>query len=229
MFKLEMHLHVEGTSPCAKIDEKTIAEIYSKAGYNGIVYTSHYNSFLSKYYFDGDYKKYNDNFLKHYELLKSECAKFGIKVFFGMEAMPDATSYYEETPDKAEFLIYGVTPDFMFGGAEKIFGMSVKGLHELCLKNGWILSQAHPFRPIITYRHPEFLDAAEAINDNVRQQNNNDKAIRYAEENDLIKTAGSDFHEIEDARSGVLLKSPVNTEKELVEELRLRRHVLIEN
>ena len=113
MFKLEMHLHVAETSPCAKTDEKTIAEIYSEAGYDGIVYTSHYNSFLSEYYFSGDVKKYNENFLSHFETLKAECAKRGVKVFFGMEAMPDMTSYYEETPDKAEFLIYGATPDFM--------------------------------------------------------------------------------------------------------------------
>ena len=34
-----MHLHVAKTSPCAKTDEKTIAGIYSEAGYDGIVYT----------------------------------------------------------------------------------------------------------------------------------------------------------------------------------------------
>ena len=44
MYKLETHLHVAGTSPCAQTEEKLIAEIYKKEGYNGIVYTSHYNS-----------------------------------------------------------------------------------------------------------------------------------------------------------------------------------------
>ena len=224
MFKLEMHLHVAETSPCAQTDEKTIAGIYSEAGYDGIVYTSHYNSFLSEYYFSGDVKKYNENFLSHFETLKAECAKRGVKVFFGMEAMPDMTSYYEETPDKAEFLIYGATPDFMRHSPERIFKMTVEELHDFCKKNGWILSQAHPFRPMISYHHPEFLDAAEVINDNPRQQNNNDLAIKYAKENNLIQTAGSDFHEPHDARAGVLLKNAVNSEKELVSELKKRVH-----
>ena len=102
--------------------------------------------------------------------------------------------------------------------------MTVEELHDFCKKNGWILSQAHPFRPMISYHHPEFLDAAEVINDNPRQQNNNDLAIKYAKENNLIQTAGSDFHEPQDARAGVLLKNPVNSEKELVSELKKRVH-----
>ena len=224
MFKLEMHLHVAETSPCAKTDEKTIAEIYSKAGYDGIVYTSHYNAYLSEFYFQGDMEKYNENFLEHYEMLKTECEKRGVKVFFGMEVMPDMTSYYEETPDKAEFLIYGITPDFMRHSPERIFKMTVKELHKFCKNNGWILSQAHPFRTGMTYRHPEFLDAAEVINDNPRQQNNNDLALKYAEENNLIQTAGSDFHEPQDVRAGVLLKNAITSEKQLVSELKKRTH-----
>ena len=70
MFKLEMHLHVAETSPCAKTDEKTIAEIYSEAGYDGIVYTSHYNSFLSEYYFPGDVKSITKIFLATSKRLK---------------------------------------------------------------------------------------------------------------------------------------------------------------
>ena len=50
MYKLEMHLHVKGTSHCAETDEKTIAELYKSHGYDGIVYTSHYNSYLAEEY-----------------------------------------------------------------------------------------------------------------------------------------------------------------------------------
>ena len=37
MYKLEMHLHTLGCSPCARTDEKTIAELYAAKNYNGIV------------------------------------------------------------------------------------------------------------------------------------------------------------------------------------------------
>ena len=43
----------------------------------------------------------------------------------------------------------------------------------------------------------------------------------------LIALAGSDFHEPVDGGAGVILENEVKTEKELVEELRKRRHTLI--
>ena len=228
MYKLETHLHVAGTSPCAQTEEKLIAEIYKKEGYNGIVYTSHYNSFLCKYYGFKNFGGYNDNFLRHFETLKKECSAFGIDVFFGMEFMPDCTSYYnEKTPDKAEFLIYGATPDFVLSGAEEFFYKKVEDISEFCKKNGWIFSQAHPFRRMISYREPSLLEAAEAYNGNARNDSRNDLAERYVTENGLIALAGSDFHEPVDGGAGLILENDVRTEKELVEELRKRRHTLI--
>lgn len=48
MYKLETHLHVAGTSPCAIADENEIARIYKEKGYNGVVYTSHYNFLFNR-------------------------------------------------------------------------------------------------------------------------------------------------------------------------------------
>ncbi len=50
-YKLEMHLHTLGYSPCAQTDEKTIAKLYSGQNYNGIVYTNHFNRYLCKEYY----------------------------------------------------------------------------------------------------------------------------------------------------------------------------------
>ena len=142
--------------------------------------------------------------------------------------MPDCTSYYnEKTPDKAEFLIYGATPDFLFNGAKEFFYKKVEDISEFCKKNGWIFSQAHPFRRMISYREPSLLEAAEAYNGNARNDSRNDLAERYVTENGLIALAGSDFHEPVDGGAGVMLENEVKTEKELVEELRKRRHTLI--
>lgn len=224
MYKLEMHLHVEGTSPCAMTDEKTIAELYKSNGYNGVVYTSHYNSFLRKYYNYADFNAYNANFLRHYERLKEECAKVGIDVFFGSEFMPDETSYYEDTPFNAEFLIYGASPNDFMKKAELLLNKNVGYLRDYCKDNGYLLGQAHPFRDMITYRHPELIDCAEVINGNPRQHNHNEEALKFAEDNGLIFTAGSDFHETVDCDAGVYLENPVKTETELVSELKKRRH-----
>lgn len=227
MYKLEMHLHVAETSPCAMTDEKTIAGIYEKNGYNGIVYTSHYNSFLREFYNFRNFGEYNDNFINHYSKLKAECAKKGIDVFFGMEFMPDETSYYIEDAFNAEFLIYGATPD-KIDDFRRLLKENTASMHDYCKKNGFLVSQAHPFRGMINYRKPEVLDGVEVFNGNPRQNSHNDSARKFAEENGLIMTAGSDFHETDDCVSGVILENAVKTEKELVSELKKRKHTIIQ-
>lgn len=226
-YKLETHLHVKGTSPCAQTDEKTIAEIYKCKGYDGIVFTSHYNSYLIDFY-GMTAKEYNQNFVEHYNRLKQECQKVGIDVFFGMEFMPDCTSYYNiDTPYKAEFLIYGIPPEIVLDGGEKMFGNSVEETSRLCKENGWILSQSHPFRTIITYRNPSLLDAVEIYNGYARHDSHNDKAEQFAIDNGLIPLAGSDFHEPQDGGAGIILENAIKDERELVTEIRKRRHLLL--
>ena len=226
-YKLETHLHVKDTSPCAQTDEKTIAEIYKGKGYNGIVYTSHYNSYLIDYY-GMTAKEYSQNFVEHYNRLKQECQKVGIDVFFGMEFMPDCTSYYNaDTPYKAEFLIYGITPEFVLDGGERMFRNSVEEISLLCRENGWIFSQSHPFRTMITYRNPSLLEAVEVYNGNARQDSHNGQAEQFAKDNGLIPLAGSDFHEPQDGGAGIILENAIKDERELVNEIRKRRHLLL--
>ncbi len=228
MYKLETHLHVFGTSPCAVADVKEIAEVYAEQGYNGIVYTCHYNSYMREYYFpdDKDFKNYNRLFVKKYESLKSECSKKGIDVFFGMELMPDFCSYFNPTREKAEFLVYGPTPDFVLNGGERLFAMGHKEIFELCRERGWILSQAHPFRSCITYREPKYLNAAEVENGGLDQDSRNDLALKFAEENRLIFTSGSDYHRGIPTR-GLLFDEKIQSERDLADRLKLRKHVVI--
>ena len=228
-YKLETHLHVKGTSPCAQTDEKTIAEIYKGKGYDGIVYTSHYNSYLIDYY-GMTAKEYNQNFVEHYNRLKQECQKVGIDVFFGMEFMPDCTSYYNaDTPYNAEFLIFGITPEFVLDGGERMFRNSVEGTSILCRENGWIFSQSHPFRTIITYRNASLLDAAEVFNGYARHDSHNDQAEQFAKDNELIPLAGSDFHEPQDGGAGIILENAIKNERELVAEINRCKHEIVKN
>ncbi len=228
-YKLETHLHVKDTSPCAQTDEKTIAEIYKGKGYDGIVYTSHYNSYLIDYY-GMTAKEYNQNFVEHYNRLKQECQKVGIDVFFGMEFMPDCTSYYNaDTPYNAEFLIYGITPEFVLDGGERMFRNSVEETSLLCRENGWIFSQSHPFRTIITYRNASLLDAVEIYNGYARHDSHNDQAEQFAKDNGLIPLAGSDFHEPQDGGAGIILANAIANEKELVAEINKCRHEIVKN
>jgi len=54
MYKLETHLHTKNNSDCGKETPEKIIEIYSKAGYNGIVCTNHFNRVILNTYLAGE-------------------------------------------------------------------------------------------------------------------------------------------------------------------------------
>lgn len=227
-----MHLHTATQSPCAHCSPETIAKIYSEKNYNGIVCTNHYCRFIcDNYYLKGSERANVEHYLDGYFKLKKECEKYNIDVFFGMELQPDCISYYIPHEQNAELLVYGANPEWILKEQYNIFDLSVKEVSDICRKNGWILSQSHPFRTSMpmTLQDPNLLDACEVFNGHPFQENNNELALEFGKKNDLLFTAGSDFHdENGGARSGVFLKNAVKTNEQLVAELKKREHTIIE-
>ena len=73
-----MHLHTIGRSPCAKVDERTIAKAYAAQNYDGIVITNHFNRYLCDEYYKKGSPSDNVLFwLEAYYTLKRECAVYG--------------------------------------------------------------------------------------------------------------------------------------------------------
>lgn len=228
MYKLEMHLHTLHRSPCAETDEKTIAALYSRHGYDGIVCTNHYVRWLCDNYYKRPTPRENaEYYLQGYFNLKEECKPYGIDVFLGMELLIDALTYYKPDPPKAELLLYGLTPEWLLEHPYDLFSMSVKEVSGLCKEQGWMLGQSHPYRPFITVQDPALLECVEAYNGHPGHDNGNDKALAFADENGLVYTAGSDFHTPDAIGSGVMLEHAVHTNEELLKELRKRRHTII--
>lgn len=228
MYKLEMHLHTLNQSPCAQTDEKTIAEIYHKNGYDGIVCTNHYGRNLCEFYYNqGTARKNAEYWLGGYLTLKKECEKYGIDVFLGMELMLDCLDYGNPQPPYAELLIYGLSADWLIEHPYALFPMSQKKVFELCREKGWILAQSHPYRNNITVQNPDYLEGVEAYNGHPGHENRNPLAYKFATDNNLIMTAGSDFHVPGMEGSGVALENRVGTNEELVAELRRRKHTII--
>lgn len=226
MYKLEMHLHTLGRSPCAKVDEKTIAKLYADNGYNGIVCTNHYIRHLCEDYYRKGSPQANLQFwLDGYRTLKDKCAAYDIDVFLGMELCIDELTYYKLTPPHAEMLLYGITEEQLAADPYALFGMTLRELHSVSVENGWILAQSHPFRDGIDLCDPRLLEGAEFYNGHPTQNNHNDQAQRFVRDNNLIATAGSDFHFVGAEGSGVYLQNAVHDNNQLVAELRKRQHV----
>ena len=222
-----MHLHTLNQSPCAETDEKTIAGLYYKNGYNGIVCTNHFSYRLCENYYNRGSKLKNvEYYLDGYFTLKQECEKYGIDVFLGLELILDALDYSNPQPPYAELLVYGISPEWLLKNNYSLFPLSVEEVSKIAKKEGWLLGQSHPFRSPVTCRFPKYLECVEVYNGHPGHQNNNELALELAESNNLIFTAGSNFHTLDAIGSGVYLQNPVKNNEELIAELRKRRHTV---
>lgn len=190
--KIEMHTHTSEASPCASVSAAQIPSLYLSAGYDAIVITDHYCQWVwdqSGAVTPEDYVEYFLN--GYYTAVKA--APAGFPVLLGAEVN------LTESPN--DYLLYGATEDF-FRQNLLLHRLTLRELYELCHANDILLFQAHPYRTYCTAADAHFLDGAESYNGNPRHNNQNDLAAGWVQENHLIPSSGSDFHETEDLAKG---------------------------
>ena len=106
--------------------------------------------------------------------------------------------------------------------------MNIESFSELAHKNGLLIFQAHPFRKNITRADPKLLDGAEIYNGCPRHESHNDKAEKWAKDNGLKGTSGSDFHELEDvAHGGIITDTEIKHNKDLLKILTENNYEII--
>lgn len=182
-YRIELHAHTAEISPCSQITPEEMAETYSKKGYDAIVITNHFISELLQ----GETKEEKLNwYLKGYEDTKTAAEKFNLKVFLGAEL--------RFTENHNDYLLYGTDRDIL----SACYDYLDKGLtafrNEVKLPDSVFL-QAHPFRNGMELCDPDLLDGIESFNMHPGHNSRIGIAIRYAAENNMVvKTAGSDFH-----------------------------------
>ena len=198
--KIEMHAHTRESSPCAKINAARVINLYQNAGYEGIVITDHYSKWVMDTSPAATPEEYIEYFLRGYHNALAAAENTGFHVFSGAEVT------LLESPN--DYLLYGASEDFFYQNP-LLFQYSLKGLAALCRQNDILLFQAHPNRSYCSPAPAKFLDGAEIYNGNPRHENRNETATSWAQQNNLLFSSGSDFHEEEDlARGGIETESP---------------------
>ena len=206
--KIELHIHTTGFSHCGKLSVAEIVELYSKAGYDAIVITNHFNS-ISRQWFENnggvDYlKSYFDTIRQGAELGR----KHNLLVLGGFELR------FNENEN--DYLVYGMTEE-MCRDHEKIFAMTPREFKAFADEKGILFYQAHPFRNGITVVAPECLFGIEVLNPHPRHDSRNDIALAWAEKYGLHKIAGSDCHQQVDVGSSAIFTDyPVKNINDLV-------------
>lgn len=212
MIKFEMHAHCAGASLCALCDIKTLIDEYKKAGYGGIVLTNHYDVY--NFYNTlpaGTFIQKNDYYFSLYEQAKEYGAKQCIKVFWGAEIR----SGYG-----IEYILIGLDKKLFYNRSKPLFSYSQKMLFDLAETEGAFMYQTHPFRENVVCVKPNLMHGVEAFNGHFHHDNNNEKALQFANENNLIKMSGTDYHEKDQPiTSCMYIPEEINDEKALAKYL----------
>lgn len=209
----ETHLHTEEVSLCGKLSGAEQARLYKEAGYTGIVVTDHFfngNTCIPK---NLTWDERIDLFCKGYENAKDEGDRIGLDVFFGMEV----------THKSAEFLIYGITKEWLKEQKDMLSWTVEEQYHKVHAAGGYII-HAHPFR-IRAYidkirLHTEFVDAVEVVNVGNMNHEFDQKAEEYAKEHGFIMTSGTDAHGYEPARVGLDFSKKLNDIQDMIRGIR---------
>lgn len=214
-YKYELHCHTGCVSRCGRVEPERIIELYRQHNYNGIVVTDHYSpmTFTPNW----NPQKQIDFYLEGYRRMK-KAAGDDFTVLLGMELR-----HYASADD---YLIYGVTEEFLYS-AGNLMMCGVPKMKEFCEKNGFLLMNAHPFRPFRTRCNPKYLDGIEVYNGKTPKKEN-DKALEWARKNGKIMVSGSDFHtEKHVARGGIITEEPVQNNKNLLNLLKKGNYTLV--
>lgn len=207
MIKIELHSHPIGGSSCADGNTELAVQKYLDAGYGGVVCLTHYGRYYYDCYPGQTHKEKIDFFFKVYDDFAKIANKNGLKTFFATEVRCVATN--------TEYALIGFDRDFLYNNSP-LFDLTQQELFEVAEKNGFFMFQTHPFRTGVIAGDPKYLHGAECFNGHYHHANNNDKARKFCEDNNLIGVAGTDYHhDDQPLTAGIMIPKTINTEQEL--------------
>ena len=209
-YKYEMHTHTGPVSQCGRVAPKEILRMYMDKGYSGIVLTDHYSpvTFYNHNYFAP--QKKIDFYLQSYREMK-KIAPSDFTVMLGVELRHYGTAN--------DYLVYGVDEQWLTKQGN-LLAVWEKQMYQLMHSEGYLVYQAHPFRPGIRRCNLDYIDGVEIYNGKTPKESN-EKAEAWARENGKLMVSGSDFHTPAHlARGGIITQSPIRNNDDLLDTLR---------
>jgi predicted metal-dependent phosphoesterase TrpH len=153
-----------------------------------------------------------EEYVRAYRELKKHGEKLGLDVWFGAEVCL-------EKEDSREFLLYGITEDFILTNRD-ILDWDQRKLYEEAHKAGAIVVQSHPYRSYTSLGDLNLLDGIEAYNYHPNHTQPSDEFVAFAKSTGKIVTSASDFHfRGGENKGGMLVPNEVKTIKDFVKSL----------
>ena len=208
MFKTETHLHTKESSWCGWLSAEDMLKEYRKRGYSTVCISDHFKQEYFDAWGDISWEEKIKRTLLGYYNAKKVADKYGINVLMSTEIE------FEDTKPN-HYLLYGVTEEFLISNVD-LCKMSIDKFAKIAKENSIFIIQAHPFRNGVCFPTPEYVDAFEIYNGNIRHKEFGD-AGQLAKEKNLYVTSGSDAHRLEDVGTGgIITDSEIRTMEELI-------------
>ncbi len=208
-YKYEIHAHTKEVSSCGHVHSAEAVRMHKDAGYQGIVFTDHFNEEYFGRIRPMEWEEMIDAYLEGYRSALSEAASLDMDVLWGLEL--------RFTENDNDYLVYGFDDSYL----KSLVNLHEMGIHafmdEVAGKEGILVYQAHPFRDGCSLVDPLVVDGLEIHNGNPRHDSRNILAAEIARENNMYVISGSDFHRPGDlATGGIILPERVRTNAEFV-------------
>ena len=182
----ETHMHTCQASACGVSTGKEHVRFYRDRGYTGIIVTDHFFRGNCRIDRSLPWEERIDLFCRGYEDAKEEGLKVGLDVFFA----------YEENFNHDEYLIYGLTKEYLKAHPEMEKWTRRQQLEEVHRAGGAVI-QAHPFR---IRNYVDFIRIGTLFADGIEGANAGNtplddwRAWEMGRKENLLMTAGSDNH-----------------------------------
>ena len=183
-FKTEFHAHTNPVSGCSEISPEVCVKNYADSGYNSIIISNHFST-GTKFY--GEKEKCLDFYFSDFDKAKEEGEKCGINVILGCEIR-----FSENFND---YLLFGIDKNTLVNAYDYL-ELGIEKFSKDFRSEKTVILQAHPFRNGMTEVLPSLLDGIESFNMHPNHNSRVAMAAKYAEENNFLVSAGTDYHHL---------------------------------
>ena len=204
-YKTELHAHTFPVSSCSEISAEDAVFAYARAGVSSLAVTNHLGGWVRTEYSAKDY------LADYYRALEAG-EKYGVNVILGAELR------FDSSPN--DYLIYGIDENDIDTLAYYT-AFDIETLYREFKTDRNLIIQAHPFRNGMVRVPSEFIDGIEAFNLHPNHNSRVGMAARYAREEKLLLSCGTDYHhKNHEALALVRTKNPLKDSFEVADVLK---------
>ena len=181
-YKTELHAHTSPVSRCSEIPVTEFVENYISIGCNSIVITNH----LTPEYADDAFPSYNAEYYLSDYFAACEYAKDkNINIILGAEI--------RFTENINDYLVYGISPEDI-ARIIPLLPYGIENFYKEFKNDKNVILQAHPFRKRMELAPLGSIDGIESMNMHPGHNSAVAVAAKYARDNDLLVSGGTDYH-----------------------------------